>query len=181
MLNKPDSDIFFPVKCQLPSSLLPWLTYQLSLTDRLQDIAGHTRLQVLRQQWVGASWWDRHVLQIESDDVLHREILMWSGLALCWYARTIIPKDTYQADSLLFSRLQNESLGALIFNESKIKRIYLQHYAINNQSIEYHWFDQSLHGASDQLWVRLSAFTINDDYPFFLIEALLPALERYSK
>lgn len=181
MLNKPDADIFFPVESQLPSTLLPWLTYQLSLTDRLQDIAGHAHLQVLRQHWREASWWDKHVLQIEGDDVLHREILMWVGQNVCWYARTIIPKATYQADSLLFSRLKNESLGALIFNKPKIKRTYLKYYAINNQSIEYHWLDQLLHGAAEQLWVRLSAFTINGDYPFFLIETLLPALERYSK
>ena len=181
MLIKPEAELFLSIKCQLPLSLLPWVTYQYSLTDRLQERAGNTCLQVLAQRWVAPDWWDKYVLRIEDETVLHREILMWAGQEACWYARTIIPKATYQANTLLFSRLQTESLGTLIFNEPQIKRVYLMHYSISQQSIEYHWLNQLLHGSSKTLWVRLSAFTVNDDSPFFLIETLLPALERYSK
>ena len=181
MLIKPEKKIFFHIKCELPSFLMPWVIHQDSLTERLHSKSGHTRLEVLKQCWELPDWWDKHVLRIDSDAVLHREILMWAGQEVCWYARTIIPKTTYQVDTLLFNRLQEESLGSLIFNESRIKRLYMTHYPISDQSIEYHWLNQWLPCVTDILWVRMAVFTVNDVFPFFLIETLLPTLERYSQ
>ena len=181
MLTPSNSTLLFPVKHKLPSSLLPWVTHQDSLTKLLQSRAGNARLQVLGQCWESPNWWDKHVLHIEGESVLHREILMWAGKEVCWYARTIIPKATYQSGALLFERLQEESLGALIFNEPTIKRVNMSYYAISDQSIEYHWLNPLLHGSANVLWVRMSAFTLNAQLPFYLIETLLPALERYTK
>ncbi len=180
MLNKPKSNRFLPIQCEPPSSLLPWLTYRQSLTDRLHVIAGNTCLQVLGQQWESPNWWDKCVLHINSDTVLHREIVMWAGQDACWYARTIIPKHTYHSDPLFFSRLQTESLGILLFNENKVERIDMTHYPISEHSIEYHWLEQWMRGSLKVLWVRLSVFTTQDDCPLYLIETLLPGLERYS-
>jgi chorismate--pyruvate lyase len=180
MLIKPEATLFLPVNGQLPSALLPWVTHQQSLTERLQAKAKQTRLQVLGQRWGVSNWWDKYVLNLDCESVLHREILMWAGQDACWYARTIIPKATYLEDTLFFDRLENESLGALIFNEAKIKRVSMTYYPIGEQSIEYHWLDQSLHCSAEVLWVRMSSFTFNGSSPFFLIEILLPALERFS-
>ena len=171
---------FIPVKDELQTSFLPWLTYQQSITSRLQEKAGSTRLQVLGQQWESPNWWDRYVLHIESGAVLHREIVTWAGKKPCWYARSIFPAATYQAQPSFFNRLQQESLGQLIFNENKVKRVVLMHYPIGEASIEYHWLNQSMHGGVKALWVRLSAFIFNEEHPFFLIEILLPGLARYS-
>lgn len=181
MLIKPKENIFLPVKSSRPPLLLPWLIYEDSLTELLQSKAGHTRLQVLGQQWEAADWWDRHVVQMANQTVFHREILMWAGQEACWYARTIIPETTYNAEPLFFNRLQNESLGELIFNETKIKRAYMTYYPIGEQSIEYHWLNKVLPCSAKELWVRLSAFTFKEDFSFFLVETVLPGLERYSK
>ena len=142
MLIKPEATLFLPVKGQLPSALLPWVTHQQSLTARLQARAEHVHLQVLSQQWCSPNWWDNYVLNIDCETVLHREILMWAGQEAYWYARTIIPRATYQEDTFLFDRLEKESLGALIFNEGKIKRVSMTYYPIGKQSIEYHWLNQ---------------------------------------
>ncbi len=180
MLIKPIENTFLPISCELPASLAEWLAYPDSLTERLQDKAGHAKLQVLRQQWERANWWDKQVFHVLEGQVMHREIVMYANDEPCWYARTIIPEATYQAGSSFFNRLQKESLGTLIFNETKIKRLSMVHYPISEQSIEYHWLKQWLSCSALILWVRMSVFSFNNDSPFFLIETLLPALERYS-
>ena len=180
MSIKPKDYKLLPVSAALPRALDLWINYQDSLTELLKIKAGDTRLDVFGQRWGLADWWDQHVLQLTNESVLHREILMWANEEPCWYARTIIPKTTYLADEVFFNRLQKESLGALIFNERKIKRIQKTSYPVNSQSIEYHWVTACIPCSSKTLWTRLSVFTLNDDYPFYLIEVLLPALERYS-
>lgn len=180
MLIQSEKKLVFPVNCELPSSLLVWVTHQDSLTELLQSKARDVRLALLGQRWESPNWWDQWFLQIQSETVLHREIVMWAGNEACWYARTIIPQEAYQSGAALFSRLQKESLGALIFNEPMIKRVYMRYYPISDQSAEYHWLDPSLHCGANVLWVRQSGLIVNDIFPFFLIETLLPALERYS-
>jgi chorismate--pyruvate lyase len=105
---------------------------------------------------------------------------MWAKEDPCWYARTIIPNTSYQENDVFFNRLQKESLGALIFNESRIKRVHMMHYPVNTQSIEYHWVTKCVPCSVKTLWTRFSIFILNDEFPFYLIEILLPALERYS-
>ena len=180
MLIKINPSHLLPVKCDLPSALLQWVTYQHSLTKRLQEKAGHTQLQLLQQQWVVPNWWDKQVLHINNETVFHREILMSAGLDVCWYARTIIPETTYQAEPSFFDRLKTESLGDLIFSEPRVTRAYLIHYPICKQSIEYSWLSQLMHNNAMELWVRAAAFTFHDKYHFYLLEILLPTLGRYS-
>lgn len=159
-----------------PKPLKVWLDYPYSLTEKLKDEAGEARLQRLTQHWRIPDWWDKFNSGGNHQELLHREILMWARQKPCWYARTIIPLSTYQHDVPLFSRLQQEPLGNLIFSNNKIKRTSFIHYAINAQCIEYHWLDEHMHGNAKTLWVRLSTFLLNDHYPFFLVEILLPGL-----
>jgi len=179
MLIKPDVNTLLPVFCELPASLLPWLTYQHSLTERLTARAGNTHLDVLDQRWESPDWWDKQVLNTKDSTVLHREIVMWASGEPCWYARTIIPQETYIANSELFDRLKKESLGVLIFTESVIKRTSLFHYAIDDKSIEYHWLNKTLSCKATTLWVRMSVFTIHNELNFYLIEIMLPGLMRF--
>lgn len=171
----------FPVNQVAPELLLPWLTHQDSLTEKLKTKAGCARLHVLKQQWVDADWWDKNALTIQDDQVLHREIIMWANDVACWYARTIIPQKTYQAAPALFDRLQTESLSELIFNEASIKRNQLMYYAMNEASVEYHWLPTDLLSHATVLWARLSTLMVNDAQPFFLLEILLPGLLRVSR
>lgn len=162
-----------------PAYLLPWLTYVKFLTEKLQTIAGDATLEVINQHWERPTWWDCYVLQLTETSVLHREILMHAHQQPCWYARTIIPESTYQADVKLFDRLNRESLGNLIFQGNKIQRASICHYAIDAKAIEYHWLTQSMHQQASVLWARLSEFQLKTKDSFFLIEILLPGLEQY--
>lgn len=184
MQKKLDIDTLFPVASTAADSLLPWLKHQESLTDRLRTKAGNVHLEVLGQYWTSPNWWDKQVLHIQDEAVLHREILMWSADEPCWYARTIIPKTTYNANSEFFERLKNESLGLLIFNQPKVKRVSFVYYPIDSNSIEYHWLKEITENDSPILWVRMSIFTIENhdstkDLPFCLVEIMLPGLMRY--
>ena len=179
MLITPKVDVFHPVECTLPLSLTPWMTYEGSLTKRLETKAGNSCLQMLEQVWELSDWWDKYVLNLESECVLRREILMCAFDEPCWYARTIIPQTTYEAEPLFFSRLRNESLGALIFNETKVTRVGMIHYPISVDSIEYHWLHRWMDCKAEIVWVRHSTFMVEGGFPFFLIEIMLPGLLRY--
>ena len=171
---------FKPLLAETEPSWLSWLLYEDPLTERLQQNVKEARVQLIHQRWQAPDWWDTHVLQLNDDIVFHREILMCSGQEAYWYARTIIPKNTFLSDVCFFNRLQNESLSKLIFNEPKVQRIHLFHYPIDRQCIEYYWPEESLLENIDLLWARMSLLMFQETYPFFLVEMLFPTLMRFS-
>jgi len=159
--------------------MLPWLLHEESLTEKLSDAAGDARLDVLDQRWESPDAWDLIVLKLNTTSVMHREILMWAFDSPCWYARTILPDTTFQANTALFDRLKTEPLGHLIFNGTEIQRASLTHYRISPSSPEYSWLNESMHQGALELWVRLSEFVVNGRDSFFLVEILLPGLSRF--
>jgi chorismate lyase len=160
----------------VPFLLQPWLVYTDSLTEKLRKESGEASLTVLSQSRVQASWWDRSVLGLSMQSVTQRQIVMSARKHICWYARTIIPDNTYKMNETFFERLRQESLGSLIFNDGRVKRYSLVNYAIDSQCIEYYWFRSFVNNSYQTFWARLSVFTIDVIYPFFLIEILLPGL-----
>ena len=186
-------------------SLLSWLLHEQSLTEKLRNACGDAQLEVLAQRWQLPDHWDQSVLKLGSVDnsdladkpqdvglgimnyqqpldsasVMHREILRRAFDAPCWYARTILPLTTFNANATLFARLKTEPLGHLIFNGTQIQRASLQHYCISPASEEYSWLNESMHQGAEKLWVRLSEFFVNARDSFFLVEILLPGLSRY--
>ncbi len=166
-----------------PKELLPWLTCTTYLTKKLHATSGNTALQVLQEQWLEvATPWDQQVLQLAPERVLHRDILMLAEARPCWFARTILPAATYQSEDGLFSRLRDEPLGNLIFQGSAIQRLELRHYPIVMTDPEYAWIPEGQHQQRTPLWVRLATFQVlSSQALFYLLEILLPELERYCK
>lgn len=162
-----------------PQYLLPWLTCTTYLTEKLFAKSGNAQLQVCRQIWEPANDWDRTVLALEEQQVFHRDIIMHAWEHPCWFARTVLPENTYQTHLSLFKRLESEPLGNLIFHTDAIQRLSLQTYLIHAQSPEYTWIPTSLNMTAD-LWVRSSIFQVKKAEFFYLIEILLPDLEQYS-
>jgi len=160
-----------------PSNLLSWLTCQDSLTNKLKAIATDVRLEILQQKWVLPSLWHQQALGITEHSVLHRDILTWGNQRVCWYARTIIPLSSYQGEVSFFNRLQQESLGDLIYGNAAVKRVALIHYAIDKEAPEYGWLNEFIPEDADSLWARRSLFKVNS-LPFYLVELFLPGLLR---
>ncbi|OGV27934.1 MAG: hypothetical protein A3E88_06865 [Legionellales bacterium RIFCSPHIGHO2_12_FULL_35_11] len=160
-------------------ALLPWLTHTELLTKKLFDKSGDTSLKILREHNVKASWWERYVLKLDSDMVFHREILTYAYDQPCWYARSILPHVTLQKHNELFVRLKRETLGDLIFGNNGIVRKNMSFYHISHENLEFHWLNRNLYLDTKVLWVRLSEFEIDSNGTFFLVEILLPGIEKY--
>lgn len=162
-----------------PQHLLSWLTCTTYMMKALYAKSGHTDLTVLQQIWEPANDWDRRVLSLEDGLVLHRDIMVSAWDYPCWFARTILPKATYDAHLSLFERLDQEPLGNLIFHSQAIQRMKLDFYAIEEGACEYGWLPQSMNTQQTVLWLRCSTFQVKNADLFCLVEILLPDLERY--
>jgi len=161
-----------------PAYLLPWLTYTDFLTEKLRSLTGNAVLQVLANRWEPPSDWDKNRLGVTSTEILNREICMKSHDEVCWFARTVLPIETFNSAPDLFNRLKKEPLGNLIFHGSDITRSSHTYYPIDNHAAEYHWLDNSIPQEVTCLWVRSSEFKVHGRFSFYLIEILLPGLER---
>lgn len=162
-----------------PQYLLPWLTCTTYLTEKLFSRSGNTRLQVCQQIWESANDWDKQNLALKDERVLHRDIVTYAWDHACWFARSILPEATYQAHEDLFARLNHEPLGNLIFHAQDIQRLSLRTYSITSQAPESTWLPHALR-SEQGLWLRLSVFQVKEAERFYLVEILLPDLERYS-
>ena len=164
-----------------PSYLLPWLTETNFLTKKLQSLVGATKLEVLSQIWKNSTWWDCHMLGLKQETVLHRDIVITCQNKFCWYARTILPLKTFNANVNLFSQLQTKLLGQILFESNMVARKSLQYYPIDATTLEYHWMDSYYNSTLQQnnllLWARKSEFLVDGVYPLYLIEIFLPSFE----
>nr|HAT8713124.1 chorismate lyase [Legionella jordanis] len=177
-----DLESLLPNIHQPPTSLLPWLTYPYSLTDKLKEETGQANLLVLKQEWKAVTWWDKFTLGLVNDDlVFHREILMSSANRPCWYARTIIPESSHRNNQELFARLKQESLGVIVFNNSEVRRKHVHHYSIDFLSLEYYWLTKIHSEPGAKFWARFSVFTLKQGNPFYLVEIFLPELLRIKQ
>ncbi|KTD49467.1 4-hydroxybenzoate synthetase [Legionella rubrilucens] len=161
-----------------PETLLPWLTHADELSAKLRQTAGRVDLHVLKQNWVPTGWWEKSVLGLTLASVVQREVIVSAGGTPCWYGRTVIPGTTWLKNQSFFARLRQESLGALVFYTDGVVRVRSDYYAVNSTCMEYYWPDRVLTQNESLLWIRLSEFSISDQYPFNLIEILLPGLLR---
>lgn len=159
-------------------SLKPWLTYTQMLTSRLYAVSKSADLQVLSNNFIMPTWWDKYILKTDSPEVFVREITISAYTVPCWFARTIIPSTIYKKHEQLFLKLNEVSLGELIFGNYGIRRQQLNYYCINKLNIEYHWLPKNVYTGSDDLWMRLSEFAVGEDV-FYLAEIFLPGLEKY--
>lgn len=173
-------EYLFKTHHQPNAILLPWLTHSDSLTEKLKAEAGCVDLQVLRQSWAKTSWWEANVLTVDEPDIFCREVLISSHNNPCWYAKSMIPLSTYQANKSLFEKLSSQPLGELIFNNPNIIRTQLIYYSIKEECSEYHWLSQNVHIGHQLLWARLAAYEVNKKYPFYLLEILLPGIPGYT-
>lgn len=164
-----------------PENLIPWLTYEDSLTEKLKATTGDASIQVLGQGLQRPNWWDKQVLGIQESLEFTREIVMYSHETRCWYARTVAPESCYQAHHDFFARLEKNALHVMLFQEKRAVRKSMECYAITYNELEFHWvkafiFQRDLHHSTKDsvLWVRRCCFLIEGKEPFYLVEIFLP-------
>lgn len=161
-----------PIQVQPSPWVKSWLEQTTPLTTRLERLTGEARLSVLKQEILSVNWWDTHVLKIQKGQLLLREIMVSTGNEPWWYARTLIPMKTLQADKDFFDRLKHEPLSSLIYEEPRVTR-QITYYPINAETIEYHWLSAWFTCSEPILWTRLSTFVFEKQFRFFLVEIFL--------
>jgi len=164
-----------------PSEVMSaWIHHDASLTDKLSALKGQVDLEVICQEWVRPSHWDRAYLQVPNQSIFQREILMRSQGHAYWYARSLIPEQCYQQNPAFFKRLETESIRNLIFGNPAVERRSMYYYPVDPQCLEYYWVKKHLQHIKGPFWVRFAEFSLADQTSFYLIEILFPSLESLS-
>lgn len=164
------------------SHLYEWLIYPDSLTKRLLETAGDAKITVLAQGWNSVDWSNQWVAINPSEKIWCREIMMSANGGACWYARSLVPEITYARCSDFFEQLNSKTLGELIFNSPFVERTSLNHYSIDVNSKEYQWLPGAITPFLEPtLWARFSCLKLYKEFPFYLVEILLPEVERYHR
>lgn len=158
---------------QVSNELIDWLNCQTALTEKLQQLTGDARVDVLAMDWDEHNEWEAKQLGIVEGKLLRREVLILSRQMPCWYARTFVPESCYALAPEFFQRLHHQPLSELIYSQPKVKRESLCYYPLTEYSEEQNWLpklsQQILEGG---LWARLAAFSFQEKEKFFLCEIL---------
>lgn len=109
---------------QLPALLRPWLFAEESLTQRLVDASGGAfRVQLLTQRWQRPALSEARLLDLDPAALtLVREVILF-GKGQPWvYGRSILPAQTLTGNLRRLRKLQDSSLGALLFSYPQLQR-----------------------------------------------------------
>lgn len=149
-----------------------------SLTDRLvRATSGDFRVQILRQDWQRPQLSEAKRLGIKAGQVaLVREVLLVCHGQPWVYARSLFPLATLSGPLRHLRRLDNRSLGSLLFNDPSMKRTMFEVAALESRRIKalVHLIPQ------DILWGRRSLFYVKNK-PLLVTEVFLPALKARQK
>ena len=109
---------------QLPPRSHDWLLDEGSLTERLIAASGGDfRVERLSQCWQQPLLSERRLLGLPGRQrALIREVVLRCGEEPWIYARSVIPSSTLTGSLRHLRHLQNQSLGALIFQQPTLQR-----------------------------------------------------------
>lgn len=108
----------------LPATVRPWLLDESSLTERLvRKSLGEFRVERLSQGWCKPLLSETRLLGLPPGQrALVREVVLRCFDEPWVYARSVIPAATLSGRLRRLRRLQNESLGALLFRHPRLQR-----------------------------------------------------------
>lgn len=163
----------------IPAALRPWLAEPGSLTRKLRD---HNQVDfsvlLLGNSWIRPLADEAVKLGSRVSCLAYqREVLLMDGELPNVYARTIVPRATYQAMPFRFNQLGNQPLGEMLFSDPHVKRgeIEIAQFHPGDWLYDLALFDLPLR--VDVLWGRRSVFYLNG-WPLLVNELFLPTLLR---
>ena len=142
----------------LPAAVKPWLLDEASLTERLvRKSGGHFRVQRLRQDWRRPLLSEARLLGLPPGQwAMVREVVLHCFDEPWVYARSVIPADALTGRLRRLRRLQNESLGALLFQNPQLTREAFEVTCLPGRS---HYIHPDLR-QSEPAWARRSCFRL---------------------
>lgn len=153
-----------------PHALLPWLLAEGSLTRLLTGAsAGDFRVQRIAQGWQRPTLSESRLLGLAPDQrALVREVVLY-GRGEPWvYGRSILPAQTLNGELRRLRRLQNSSLGALLFSYPQLHRAPFQLAYVDGATLP------GLAQCAASLWGRRSRFELQHR-ALIVSEVFLPA------
>jgi chorismate--pyruvate lyase len=158
----------------LAPQLRPWLTDDGSLTERLKSCGrGEFSVQRLYQGWEVPMPSERALLGIPHRQLaLVREVALLLGAQAVVFARSVFPISSLTGELAHLRRLENKSLGAILFKHPGMRRSPFELALMEGDSS---YLPDSLH-QSTPAWGRRSRFDIAGK-PLLVSEVFL---ERFS-
>jgi len=145
-------------RATLPSGLCAWLTDDGSLTGRLIDLGrGEFRVKRLYQGWQVPLPSEKRLLALPSRQLaLVREVALQLDQQTVVFARSVFPVSSLTGSLAHLRRLQNKSLGAILFRHPGMRRcpFELAHMAGDSD-----YLPSALH-QDEPAWGRRSRFEI---------------------
>ncbi len=142
---------------EIPRSLRAWLLAEGSLTQLLVAAsAGEFRVERILQEWQRPALSEARLLGIDPDQrALVREVILW-GCGQPWvYARSVIPSSSLRGDLRRLRKLQNSSLGALLFRYPQLQRTPFELAKVSAAALP------SALQRGEKLWARRSRFALD--------------------
>lgn len=158
----------------LPRALRPWLLDPGSLTSHLTELAGgEFRVERLSQRWQRPRLDEQRLLGLRNGEwALVREVILWGNGEPWVYARSVLPVRTLSGDLHRLRRLQNSSLGSLLFRQRGLTRTPFEIARVDPNALPL--AVTAAQGAL--LWGRRSRFEL-DGRPLIVGEIFLPAFK----
>jgi chorismate--pyruvate lyase len=162
---------------QLPASIRYWLLDTGSLTERLITASkGQFRVKVLSQIWTRPAADEAELLNLKpQEDALVRETALQCNNETWVFARSIIPSATLQGELRHLRNLQNNSLGALLFNDPSMQRAPFQVSQIPARQLP---ASLALDPTPELLWGRRSCFLLQNK-ALLVSEIFLPRFQPW--
>ncbi len=147
-----------------PTETWEWMQTKTSITEKAKHECQSVRLELLDERWAHHD--DRF-----SGDVFIREINMYCDEKLAWYARTKIPKKTYESRADKFKSLHGQPIAKILYNDPEITREDFVYAYLTPAMPEYQWAIKNAREKPlpDYLWARKSVFRIEGE-PLYLME-----------
>ena len=165
-----------PIVSTLPDALSDWLMFPGSLTRRLQTCFADFSVRQLHDGWrrplIDEALLVKQPLTTYS---LQREVFLQDGTTPLVYARTVVPRETYQVMPQRFDTLGNRPLGELLFNHDPlIVRGPIEVARLQVGQALYQAAVQALALPPSVLWARRSCFYLAGK-PILVNEVFLPS------
>ncbi|RKZ99637.1 MAG: hypothetical protein DRQ47_10715 [Gammaproteobacteria bacterium] len=147
----------------IPANLASWLTETGSLTRRLQENdAGDFSVQFMGGHWLPSLPDETVVLEVAHTELVYqREVRLMLGNTAAVYARTLIPRTTFNAMRHRFLSLGNQSLGEMLFTDPTVVRGPIAVACLKPGQWLYEMAVREEKKRPDKLWARRSSFYLN--------------------
>lgn len=161
---------------QLPPGNRPWLTDDGSLTARLVGLnRGRFRVERLFQGWEVPLPSEQRLLDVPARQIaIIREVALWLGDSPVVFARSVFPVTSLGGGLAHLRRLQNKSLGAILFQHPGMQR---SPFELTNMRGDSDYLPAQLR-QGDPAWGRRSRFDI-ENKPLMVSEVFLQAFKPW--